>query len=121
MTSLKDSTSVANLCKVLALNCPAMVLMESLHKFLNIFREQFEKYELEGMELTSCDTLTLDKRRARRATRPFDDDREENASGSMSAATNSNWTLFSPLLTNSVLHWNRVLMRTVKFINLLDS
>ena len=36
-------------------------------------------------------------------------------------ARNSNWTLFLLLLTNLVLHWNCVLMRTVKFINPLDS
>ena len=34
----------------------AIALMKSLQKFLNKFREQFEKYEREDMELTDCDT-----------------------------------------------------------------
>ena len=60
--------------------------MKSLQKFLNMFREQFEKYEREGMELTDCDTYTLDKRRARRPTRTFEEDREENTPVRMSAS-----------------------------------
>ena len=64
----------------------AIALMKSLQKFLNKFREQFEKYERVGMELTDCDTYTLDKRRARRPTRTFEEDREENTPVRMSAS-----------------------------------